>query len=41
MRLETAILSANYIAKRLEGHYDILYKGNAGTSGPRVYCRFA
>ncbi|ESA32118.1 glycine dehydrogenase [Leptolyngbya sp. Heron Island J] len=26
----TAILSANYIAKRLEGHYDILYKGNAG-----------
>ncbi|MEL6129396.1 MAG: aminomethyl-transferring glycine dehydrogenase [Cyanobacteria bacterium J06628_4] len=27
---ETAILSANYIAKRLEGHYDILYKGNAG-----------
>ncbi|MEM7064571.1 MAG: aminomethyl-transferring glycine dehydrogenase [Cyanobacteria bacterium P01_B01_bin.77] len=26
---ETAILSANYIAKRLEGHYDILYKGNA------------
>ncbi|MGD1951281.1 MAG: aminomethyl-transferring glycine dehydrogenase [Leptolyngbyaceae cyanobacterium] len=27
---ETAILSANYIAKRLEDHYDILYKGNAG-----------
>ncbi|MEM9979397.1 MAG: aminomethyl-transferring glycine dehydrogenase, partial [Cyanobacteria bacterium P01_D01_bin.2] len=27
---KTAILSANYIAKRLEGHYDILYKGNGG-----------
>lgn len=27
---ETAILSANYIAQRLAGHYDILYKGNAG-----------
>ncbi len=27
---ETAILSANYIAKRLEGHYDILYKGSSG-----------
>jgi glycine dehydrogenase len=24
---EIAILSANYIAKRLEGHYDILYRG--------------
>lgn len=27
---ETAILSANYIAKRLAGHYDILYKGAHG-----------
>ena len=27
---EIAILSANYIAKRLEGHYDILYKGENG-----------
>ncbi|MGB3672623.1 MAG: aminomethyl-transferring glycine dehydrogenase [Phormidesmis sp.] len=27
---ELAILSANYIAKRLEGHYDILYKGGSG-----------
>ncbi|MEL6262878.1 MAG: aminomethyl-transferring glycine dehydrogenase [Cyanobacteria bacterium J06626_6] len=27
---EIAILSANYIAKRLEGHYDILYKGGSG-----------
>ncbi|MEO0768456.1 MAG: aminomethyl-transferring glycine dehydrogenase [Cyanobacteria bacterium J06649_4] len=27
---ELAILSANYIAKRLEGHYDILYKGSGG-----------
>ncbi|MGD1905668.1 MAG: aminomethyl-transferring glycine dehydrogenase, partial [Leptolyngbyaceae cyanobacterium] len=27
---EVAILSANYIAKRLEGHYDILYTGTNG-----------
>jgi glycine dehydrogenase len=27
---EIAILSANYIAKRLENHYDILYKGSHG-----------
>ncbi|MEL6470385.1 MAG: aminomethyl-transferring glycine dehydrogenase [Cyanobacteria bacterium J06623_4] len=27
---EIAILSANYIAKRLAGHYDILYKGSGG-----------
>jgi len=27
---ELAILSANYIAKRLEGAYDILYKGGSG-----------
>ncbi|MGB7251216.1 MAG: aminomethyl-transferring glycine dehydrogenase, partial [Phormidesmis sp.] len=27
---EIAILSANYIAKRLEDHYDILYKGGSG-----------
>jgi glycine dehydrogenase len=27
---EVAILSANYIAKRLEGHYSVLYKGKRG-----------
>jgi glycine dehydrogenase len=27
---EIAILNANYIAKRLEGHYDVLYKGTNG-----------
>ncbi len=27
---ETAILNANYIAKRLEGHYPVLYKGKNG-----------
>jgi glycine dehydrogenase len=27
---EVAILNANYIAKRLEGHYSILYKGENG-----------
>lgn len=27
---ELSILSANYIAKRLEGHYEILYKGGSG-----------
>ena len=27
---EVAILSANYMAKRLEAHYDILYRGESG-----------
>ncbi|MEO1007254.1 MAG: aminomethyl-transferring glycine dehydrogenase [Planctomycetota bacterium] len=27
---EVAILSANYMAKRLEGHYDVLYRGAKG-----------
>jgi glycine dehydrogenase len=27
---KVAILNANYIAKRLEGHYDLLYAGNNG-----------
>lgn len=27
---EVAILNANYLRSRLEGHYDILYKGNRG-----------
>lgn len=27
---EVAILNANYIAKRLEGHFDVLYKGAQG-----------
>jgi len=28
---QVAILNANYIAKRLEGHYPVLYKGRNGT----------
>jgi glycine dehydrogenase len=28
---KVAILNANYIAKRLEGHYPVLYKGRNGT----------
>ncbi len=28
---EIAILNANYIASKLEGHYDVLYKGKNGT----------
>ena len=28
---KVAILNANYIAKRLEGHYEVLYKGRSGT----------
>ena len=27
---EVAILSANYVAKRLDGHYPVLYKGRSG-----------
>ncbi|MEM6648208.1 MAG: glycine dehydrogenase (aminomethyl-transferring), partial [Bacteroidota bacterium] len=27
---EIAILNANYMAKRLEGHYNVLYKGSQG-----------
>jgi glycine dehydrogenase len=27
---QVAILNANYMAKRLEGHYDVLYKGASG-----------
>ena len=27
---EVAILNANYMAKKLEGHYDVLYKGANG-----------
>ena len=27
---QLAILNANYMAKRLEGHYDVLFRGNAG-----------
>ena len=29
---QTAILNANYLAKRLEGHYDVLYRGPHGLS---------
>ncbi|HEX7120226.1 MAG TPA: aminomethyl-transferring glycine dehydrogenase [Longimicrobiales bacterium] len=28
---EVAILNANYVAKRLEGHYPVLYRGRSGT----------
>lgn len=28
---EVAILNANYMAKRLEGHYKILFRGRKGT----------
>jgi glycine dehydrogenase len=27
---KTAILAANYVAKRLEGHFEVVYRGNAG-----------
>ena len=27
---QIAILNANYVAKRLEGHYDVLYRGTSG-----------
>lgn len=30
---EVAILNANYMAKRLEGHYKILFRGTKGTAG--------
>jgi glycine dehydrogenase len=30
---KVAILNANYIAKRLEGHYNLLYSGNRGLIG--------
>ena len=38
---EVAILNANYMAKRLEGHYPILYRGQHGTSAHEfiVDCR--
>lgn len=29
---EVAILNANYMAKRLEDHYKILYRGRKGTA---------
>ena len=29
---QTAILNANYMAKRLDGHYDVLYRGTNGLS---------
>lgn len=28
---EVAILNANYMAKRLENHYKVLYRGDGGT----------
>mgnify|MGYP006282948239 FL=1 len=27
---KTAILAANYVARRLEGHFEVVYRGNAG-----------
>ena len=32
-----AILNANYVAKRLEGYYPILFRGDKGHGGSRVY----
>ncbi len=29
---EVAILNANYMAKRLEGHFKVLYRGRKGTA---------
>lgn len=29
---EVAILNANYMAKRLDGHYKILFRGSKGTA---------
>ena len=28
--VQTAILNANYMAKRLESHYKVLFRGNNG-----------
>lgn len=36
---EVAILNANYMAKRLEGHYKILFRGRKGTA-MKTYCSF-
>lgn len=33
---EVAILNANYMAKRLEGHYKILFRGTKGTAASLV-----
>lgn len=29
---EVAILNANYMAKRLEGHFKVLFRGRKGTA---------
>jgi glycine dehydrogenase len=36
---EVAILNANYMAKRLGGHYDVLFKGANGPGRARVHHR--
>ena len=36
---EIAILNANYMAKRLDGHYPILYRGTNGTERARIHPR--
>ena len=35
-----AILNANYMAKQLEGDYDVLFKGSSGAHCPRMYSRY-
>ncbi len=36
---QVAILNANYMARRLEGHYEVLYTGARRPRGPRVHRR--
>lgn len=37
---EVAILNANYMAKRLEGHYKILFRGRKGSESSGVLSIF-
>lgn len=37
---EVAILNANYMAKRLEGHYKILFRGRKGRESSGVLSNF-
>ncbi len=34
--LQTAILNANYMAKRLDGHYNVVFRGKKGQVCVRV-----
>lgn len=36
---EVAILNANYMAKRLEGHYKVLFRGRKGTAVKASICQ--